>query len=68
MMKTAEELNALRSELEELNKKLSELSEEELKEVTGGWNWGDGWGDDTYFKHHLRGMPQKQEDEKYVIV
>ena len=35
-MKTKEELNALQEELENLNKKLEELSEEELKEVTGG--------------------------------
>ena len=35
-MKTKEELNALEEELENLNKKFEELSEEELKEVTGG--------------------------------
>ena len=36
-MKTAEELNALKNEVEELNKKLAELSEEELKLVSGGF-------------------------------
>ena len=35
-MKTPEELTALKEEVETLNKKLRELSEEELAEVTGG--------------------------------
>ncbi len=35
-MKTKEELIALKEEVETLNKKLAELSEEELAEVTGG--------------------------------
>ena len=35
-MKTKEELNALKEELEALNEKCRELTEEELKEVTGG--------------------------------
>ena len=35
-MKTAEELNALKNEVETLNKKLAELSEEELAQVCGG--------------------------------
>ena len=35
-MKTAEELNALKEEVETLNKKLCELTEEELTQVTGG--------------------------------
>ena len=35
-MKTKEELNALKNEVEALNKKLSELSEEELAQVFGG--------------------------------
>ncbi len=35
-MKTKEELNALKEEVETLNKKLAELSEDELYEVTGG--------------------------------
>lgn len=36
-MKTKEELNALKAEVETLNKKLAELSEDELKQVTGGF-------------------------------
>ena len=35
-MKTKEELNALKKEVEALNKKLAELTEEELEQVTGG--------------------------------
>ena len=35
-MKTKEELNALKNEVEALNDKLSTLSEEELTQVTGG--------------------------------
>ena len=35
-MKTKEELNVLKEEVKALNKKLAELSEDELKEVTGG--------------------------------
>ena len=37
-MKTKEELNALKEEVETLNKKLAELTEEELAQVTGGLN------------------------------
>ena len=36
MAKTQEELNALKEEVETLNKKLKELTEEELNQVTGG--------------------------------
>ena len=35
-MKTQEELNVLKEEVENLNRKLAELSEEELMLVTGG--------------------------------
>ena len=42
-MKTKEELNALKEEVEAVNKKLSELSEEELAQVAGGtWVRPDG--------------------------
>ena len=36
-MKTMEELNALKEEVETLNKKLAELTEEELAQVCGGF-------------------------------
>ena len=35
-MKTKEELNALKEEIETLNKKLAELNEDELEQVAGG--------------------------------
>ena len=35
-MKTAEELNALKEEYNALNKKLAELTDEELAQVSGG--------------------------------
>ena len=35
-MKTKEELNALKEEVETLNEKLHELTDEELAQVTGG--------------------------------
>ena len=35
-MKTKEELNALKEEVEALNKKLAELTDEELAQVCGG--------------------------------
>ena len=35
-MKTKEELNVLKKEYDELNRKLTELSEDELKDVFGG--------------------------------
>ena len=48
-MKTKEELNALKKEVETLNKKLAELTEDELKQVAGGWHLGDDWGAEGYF-------------------
>ena len=36
-MKTKEELNALKEEVETVNKKLAELTEEELEQVSGGY-------------------------------
>ena len=35
-MKTKEELSAIKAEVETLNKKLAELSEDELAQVAGG--------------------------------
>ena len=35
-MKTKEELNKIKEEVETVNKKLHELTEEELEQVTGG--------------------------------
>ena len=41
-MKTLEELNALKKEVETLNAKLAELTEEELEQICGGINWLTG--------------------------
>ena len=42
-MKTKEELNAMKEEVETLNKKLAELNEDELEQVTGGgWSGFNG--------------------------
>ena len=38
MAKTQEELNALKEEVETLNKKLHELTEEEMEQVRGAEN------------------------------
>lgn len=35
-MKTREELNAIKEEYENVNKKLAELNEEELEQIAGG--------------------------------
>lgn len=42
-MKSKEELNAIKKEIEELNQKLAELTEEELTQVTGG-SYADQFG------------------------
>ena len=48
-MKTEEELNALKEEVETLSKKLAELSEDELKQVAGGGQYsGDLSSEDVY--------------------
>ena len=39
-MKTKEELNAIKEEVETVNEKLQELTEEELERVTGGQRGG----------------------------
>ena len=39
-MKTKEELNALKEEVETVSKKLHELTEEELAQVSGGFEPG----------------------------
>ena len=42
-MKTKEELNAIKEEVESMNKKLAELTDEELKQVVGGKGSQDDW-------------------------
>ena len=43
-MKTAEELKSLRGEIETMNKKLAELTDEELAQVSGGIDLPDRSG------------------------
>ena len=43
MSKTAEELSALKEEVETLNRKLAELTEEELEQVSGGGITVEDW-------------------------
>ncbi|MDO5445810.1 MAG: bacteriocin [Eubacteriales bacterium] len=38
-MKTPEELNTLKEEYKSLQKKLSELTDDELEQITGGIGW-----------------------------
>ena len=67
-MKTKEELNALKGEVEAWNKKLAERSEEELKQVVGGFIppygpslapvvGGEKLGDQVAFFPGLSGFP-----------
>ena len=42
MSKSKEELNALKEEVETVNEKLQELTEEELEQVNGGVNMTNG--------------------------
>ena len=50
-MKTKEELNALKEEVETVSKKLHELTEDELEQVAGGY-WDDCVGCFNY--NHIR--------------
>ena len=38
-MKSKEELNALKEEVEALSKKLTGLTEEEMEQIAGGWTY-----------------------------
>ena len=56
MKKTKEELNALKEEVETLDKKLRELTDEELKQVIGGGftgNHAEGIGGAIHFEEHF---------------
>ena len=59
-MKSIEELNALKEEVETLNKKLAELTDEELAQVSGGVTFGGEEGKKDYnvgFFPGLSGFP-----------
>ena len=46
-MKTKEELNAIKNEVETVSRKLAELTDKELTQVTGGVDFG-GLGDRVF--------------------
>lgn len=54
-MKTKEELNTLRNELEGLKRKLAELTEDELQMVTGGTGMFDvpDAGSEKQYEHNF---------------
>ena len=66
-MKTKEELNALKEEVETLNKKLAELTEDELRLVAGGTEVGfffdDQIGDKEF--HLYDGTVERDFKPKY---
>ena len=54
-MKTKEELNAIKEEVEAMNRKLAELTTEELAQITGSREVPDGKGGDyTIPKAYIR--------------
>ena len=59
MPKTKEELNALKEEVETLNKKLAELTDEELAQVSGGVDFGD-LGDRVFGLSSTEGRQQQR--------
>ena len=68
-MKTQEELNAIKEEVETLNKKLTELTDEELEQVTGGYNEYARFLiceqilDDCSVKQKIAGMGMNENDQ-----
>lgn len=49
-MKTKEELNAIKEEVENLKNKLAELTDDELTQITGGNWWPMYEGEDGFFR------------------
>ena len=64
-MKTKEELTALKEEVEALNKKLAALSEEELAEVTGGFDFVVPNSDGNYEFRFYSGSTRPTDPAKY---
>ena len=59
-MKTKEELNTLKNEVESLNRKLAELSEDEMNEVAGG-------GLDEWVDRHWKKIKDYEKNTKPSI-
>ena len=66
-MKPPEELNVLKSEVEALNKKLAELTKEELEQVAGGNSYGTSYIC-PYCGGHLEIHPWYSESNIYRCV
>ena len=66
-MKTKEELNALKEEVEALNKKLRELTDDELRAVVGGFETGFVIDDQSKEKeiHIYKGNTEKDFDPNF---
>ena len=62
-MKTKEELNALKEEVETMNKKLAELSEEELEQVAGGGSESEIVGGGLFIPTPKLANPRKRSEE-----
>ena len=62
-MKTKEELNALKEEVETMNKKLAELSEEELEQVAGGGSESEISGSGLFIPTPKPANPRKRSEE-----
>lgn len=60
--KTKEELNSLKTEYESLNSKLKELSDDELKQVTGGSYLGTS----DFMRHTEGGWYRFSQDKTYI--
>lgn len=68
-MKTKEELDILKEEVNSLNSKLAELSENELKEVTGGADTsGSGTGYKYCFMKYDRVYKDKERHQYELII
>ena len=71
-MKTKEELNAIKKDIETLNNKLSELSDEELLQVSGGINTPADSNSNDFVKYCLlilnqMGLYPSEEDVRFLI-
>ena len=70
-MKTKEELEALKKELDDVNKKLHELTEEELKQVTGGSDFNmDDFSvteSDKQYEQHFYDDPSSEVSRKKFL-
>lgn len=62
-MKTKEELNNLKREVEALNTKLAELTEDELKQVIGGVDFSYDRPDKEY-EFHNYSIPSKYTEKR----